>query len=273
MEKSELIDLIKGPAVEVMNEKKVLASILIAESIRLLFSDDMITCYSDLVAGNNPIAVEADKKYSGETIYNEKKKVVYRTYGSLEEGIANYVTLNSEKFDVIKEIYDYETALSKLSAKFYDIADLKKYIESYRLYDIDSKQLKKMYSGNKTVVETVPENKTTLFLKDMAGIHDGVGLNKTKAQVVREEKKAMEEKVKNERIKTPLTAGTPVTLHRTNLYKSIEAGTPMRAISGTYYLMDGICKYERYAIVMKKEYTRKPQFVLGYVDASDINVG
>lgn len=272
MEKSELIDLIKVPAVEVMNEKKVLASILIAESVRILFSDDMITCYSDLVAGNNPMAVEADKNYKGETIYNEKKKIVYRTYNSLEEGIANYITLNSDKFDIIKEIYDYKTALSKLEAKFYDIADLSKYIESYRLYDIDGKQLKKMYSG-KTVVESVPENRTTLLLKDMANIHDGVSLNKTKAQVEKETKKMEEETVKNERIRHPTMAGTPVTLHMVNLYKNVETGTPMRAINGTYYLMDGICKYERYAIVMKKEYVRKPQYVLGYVDASDIDVG
>ena len=139
MEKSELIDLIKIPAVSVMKEKKILASIIIAESIRILYTDNMITCYSDLVMGNNPMAVEADKNYTGETIYNEKTKVLYRTYPSLEEGISNYITLNEkDKFDKIKEIYDYNEALAKLSAKFYDTEELKTYIEAYRLYELDN---------------------------------------------------------------------------------------------------------------------------------------
>lgn len=273
MEKSELIDLIKVPAVNVMKEKKVLASIIIAESIRILFTDDMVTCYSDLVAGNNPMAVEAPKGYNGETIYNEKKKVLYRTYDSLEEGISNYITLNEkEKFDKIKEVYDYAEALSKLASKFYDTKDLKTYIEAYRLYDIDNAQVKKMYSGSRNVIEHVGRNSVVMTLRDMANIHDGVGVGKTKTVTERENRQRMEREIKNNRIATPLKAGTKLSLHSVNLYKNLDINIPTRAITGVYYLMDGKCVYERYAIVMKPEYVKKPQYVLGYIDASDIKI-
>lgn len=273
MEKSELIDLIKVPAINVMKEKKVLASIIIAESIRILFADGMITCYSDLVAGNNPMAVEAPKGYDGETIYNEKKKVLYRTYDSLEEGISNYITLNEEeKFNKIKEIYDYTEALAKLASKFYDTKDIKTYIEAYRLYDIDNTIVKKMYSGSKNVIGRVGRNTVAMTLRDMANIHDGIGIGKTRAVVERENKQIMETTIKNNRIAMPLKAGTKLALHSVNLYKSLDINIPTRAITGTYYLMDGKCVYERYAIVMKPEYVGKSQYVLGYIDASDIKV-
>ena len=275
MEKSELIDLIKIPAVNVMKEKKILASIIIAESIRIIYTDNMITCYSDLVMGNNPMAVEADKNYTGETIYNEKTKVLYRTYPSLEEGISNYITLNEkDKFDKIKEIYDYNEALAKLSAKFYDTEELKTYIEAYRLYDLDNAELKKMYSGSKNVIESTKTNSTTELLKSLANTHEGPSLGKTKAKVDKEniEKKKVEEEKMNSRIKKPLSPGTKITAHMVNLYKSIESNIPLRAITGTYYLMDGKCHYDRYAIVMRKEFKNKPNYTIGYIDASDVNV-
>lgn len=276
MEKSELIDLIKVPAVNVMKEKKILASIIIAESIRILYADNMITCYSDLVMGNNPMAVEADKDYEGETIYNEKTKVLYRTYPSLEEGISNYITLNEKKkFNRIKEVYDYKEALSKLSAKFYDTKELETYIEAYRLYELDNIQLKEMYSGSKNVIESTKKNTTTEMLKSLVNTHEGPGIGKTKAEVekekIKKERKAEEEKL-NSRIQKPLSAGTKLSLRMVNLYKSIESNVPMRAISGIYYLMDGQCKYDRYALVLKEEYIYKPEFVIGYIDSSDIKI-
>lgn len=276
MEKSELIDLIKVPAVNVMKEKKILASIIIAESIRILYADNMITCYSDLVMGNNPMAVEADKDYEGETIYNEKTKVLYRTYPSLEEGISNYITLNEKKkFNRIKEVYDYKEALSKLSAKFYDTKELETYIEAYRLYELDNTQLKEMYSGSKNVIESTKKNTTTEMLKSLVNTHEGPGIGKTKAEVekekIKKERKAEEEKL-NSRIQKPLSAGTKLSLRMVNLYKSIESNVPMRAISGIYYLMDGQCKYDRYALVLKEEYIYKPEFVIGYIDSSDIKI-
>lgn len=273
MEKSELIDLIKVPAVNVMKEKKVLASIIIAESIRILFADDMITCYSDLVAGNNPMAVEAPKGYDEETIYNEKKKVLYRTYDSLEEGISNYITVNEEeKFNRIKEVYDYKEALSKLASKFYDTAPLKTYIEAYRLYDIDNAQIKKMYSGSKNVVEHTGRNTVAMTLRDMVNTHDGVGIGKTRAVAERESRQKMATQVKNNKITGPLKAGTKIALHSTNLYKDLKVNIPTRAITGTFYLVDGRCVYERYAIVLKLEYVGKSEYILGYIDESDIRV-
>lgn len=276
MEKSELIDLIKVSAVNVMKEKKILASIIIAESIRILYTDNMITCYSDLVMGNNPMAVEADKDYEGETIFNEKTKTLYRTYPSLEEGISNYITLNEKKkFNRIKEVYDYKEALSKLSAKFYDTKELETYIEAYRLYELDNTQLKEMYSGSKNVIESTKKNTTTEMLKSLVNTHEGPGIGKTKAEVekekIKKERKAEEEKL-NSRIQKPLSAGTKLSLRMVNLYKSIESNVPMRAISGIYYLMDGQCKYDRYALVLKEEYIYKPEFVIGYIDSSDIKI-
>lgn len=276
MEKSELIDLIKVSAVNVMKEKKILASIIIAESIRILYTDNMITCYSDLVMGNNPMAVEADKDYEGETIFNEKTKTLYRTYPSLEEGISNYITLNEKKkFNRIKEVYDYKEALSKLSAKFYDTKELETYIEAYRLYELDNTQLKEMYSGSKNVIESTKTNTTTEMLKSLVNTHEGPGIGKTKTEVEKEKikkERKMEEEKLNNRIQKPLSAGTKLSLRMVNLYKSIESNVPMRAISGIYYLMDGQCKYDRYALVLKEEYIYKPEFVIGYIDSSDIKI-
>ena len=278
MEKSELIDLIKIPAVNVMKEKKILASIIIAESIRILYTDDMITCYSDLVMGNNPMAVVANKKYKGETIYNEKNKLVYRTYSSLEEGISNYITINEEdKMDKIKEVYDYKEALSKLSASFYDTKELATTIEAYRLYELDNAQLKEMYSGSRNVIESTKKNDTTDLLKSLANTHEGLGTGKTKAEVKKEEyakmtRSTIEEPVKNPRISTPLKPGTKLALHSVNLYKDVYKNIPTRAITGKYYLMDGKCAYDRYAIVIKPEYVNKKEYVIGYIDSSDIRI-
>lgn len=270
MEKSELIKILASPSKKVMENKKIIPSIIIAESLRILFSDDMSTCYEDLILGNNPMAVEANSDFKGEKIYNEKLKVMYRTYDTIEEGIANYITLNSKsKFNSIKEVYNYKDALNKLSAMFYK-SELEKFILAYKLFDIDHNVLKKTYSGKKNIIDSIKTNNTVDELKKITKSFTGSELGKTYEQFQKEtikEKTRIDNEKKNNKIRTnTLTKASMVKIHNANLYSDIYTSSPTRSISGTYYLLDGLCKNNRYAIVMKKEYAGKRDYIMGYVD-------
>lgn len=276
MEKSEIIKILEEPAIEVMKQKKILVSILIAESIRILYKDNMSSCYEDLIIGNNPMAVEATESFKGEKIYNEKTKTMYRTYETLEEGIANYITLHeTDKFDIIKEIYNYKDALNKLSSKFYNVTELEKYIMAYQLNTIDQNVLKQMYPGKRNVIETDINSETADLMKMLVDIHAGVGLNMTASEFENEENnnvRVLQESINNKIDTRTLKKGTTVKLHNANLYNSLKANTPTRCITGEFYLLDGIYKYHRYAIVMKQQYVGNSNMIMGYIDEDQIRL-
>lgn len=265
MEKSELISIMKEPACSVMKEKKVLPSIIIAESIRILYSDEMVTCCDKLIKANNPMAVAVEGDFNVEKIWNAKNHTLYRVYNSIEEGIENYITINENKFELIKEIYNYEDALSKLSGHFYKISELKRYISAYQLWNIDQIALKQIYSGNKNIVEINNDTSSAEMLKNFVKTHDGTGLINSKTKVEKEEYIKIKKPSKEE-----LKKGSEIKLHRANLYTDNTTGKPIRCITGTYYLYNGVCKYNRYAIVMKKEYVGKWEFIIGYVNKDQI---
>ena len=72
MNRNELIIILKEPAYRVMRHLKIASSIIMAICIARLEQDDVINIADDLIMGNNPMAIEPDYSYDGETILNEK---------------------------------------------------------------------------------------------------------------------------------------------------------------------------------------------------------
>lgn len=249
MKKSELIDLMISPACKVMKEKKILASIIIADAIRILYSDEMSECYEKLIKSNNPMGVRVKDDFNVKKIWNSKNCIFYRVYDTMEEGIANYITLNEEgKFKSIKKVYSYKNALSKLSVNFYNVTELEKYINAYQLYKIDQNVLRQIYSGKKNVIEVNKTKVSPEAVKD----------------VVKEASVIEVPEIK------PFEKGYEVKLHLVPLYQKPESKKPLRSITGSFYLAEGILRNNKYAIVTKKEYVGNANYIMGYINKDKI---
>lgn len=253
MEKQELILKLKNPAIHVMKEKKIIASILIAESICVLYSKNIYQDINRLLNLHNPFAIS----------YNGK----YREYRTLEEGIANYITSNQDRFCNLENLFRYGDVLVKDNTL--SIAkknQLKSLIEKYHLYEYDIEAISLLYESKKNIIEIPSRNKNTLYYQKQSNCEpDKIKTTPESILIEEVEKKKKENNKKLEK-------GQQITLSNVNLYETYDSKIPLRSISGTYYISTDLNKMRnnRCGIVMKKEYIGNDLLLSGYIDVRKI---
>ncbi len=270
MEKRELISILKQPAINVMKEKKIIASILIAESICTLYSKDIYSDMNKLLKYNNPFANLSDKIYSvveGTKSVSYDSRDKYMKYSSLEFGISNYITRNNDRFRKLINLFRYEDVLIKddtLSTAKRN--QLKNIIEAYQLHKLDIEALSLIYESKKNVIEIPSKNNNTLYYQKQSNCEPNkVKITPESVLIDEYEKKKKEN---NKKIKK----GQQIILSNANLYENYDSKIPIRSISGIYYINTDSHKIKnnRCGIVMKKEFVGNELLVLGYIDINKI---
>lgn len=281
MEHNELIKILKEPSIKVMEEQLVPASILIGLSILILDNEDFSTIKKKLIDGNNPYAEEeitkAGTKSKNKKIYNDKNKTLYRTFSSMEESITYFITTHQSIFKQIRGIADYKRALIRTDGLTEDQREeLQLVIEEYRLYEYDTVQVD---AEDETPIIEVDTAKTKETLDKVAEAVSNINKDIKKKDPVKPVvntskfseviKKNDDDTVRKENCKV----GTKIHVLRANLYNSIYDKVPTRSITGEYYLYSGVEKYQRYAIVSKKEFVGKhTDYILGYIDYDEFDI-
>lgn len=286
MQHEELISVLKEPALEVMKELKVPASVLIGLSALILDNEDFASIRTKLIEGNNPFAILADNnsnnKKKVKKIFNDRNKQLYRTYDSMEEAVANFVTRNPNIFDEMKDIYQYHYAISQTSGLDSDQKNaLIAFIEEYQIYDLDKALADQFFGKNETLIEVPPEIYKDAAEESIDEITTAINM-KVKPKVApvdvielhTSKTKFLKKKSEKNRL---YDAGEKIHLDNSNLYKTVYDRYPIRAISGDYYIYSGGCLDQRYAIVKKKEYALggelcNPDYIMGYVDFDQIKI-
>lgn len=276
MNRKDIIDQVKQPAIEVMQDRKVLASLLIAESI--LISEKHKT-----IEANNPLRLKDSKKDtllkfdSIEDCFN-----VFITGGIIESGreniIGNYNYKSSVRY--LKLDKDTENSIIEL-------------IEALKLYEIDNEIVKNIYNGKRTIVEIDGEpfidcykvrqsfasDKTeilTTFDKDEAirecKKHYGYSVFNSRGKCIFNNALTPELKVKMEleqKVAQAPKNGSKIYLESVNLYDSPTSKFPIRSITGFYYVCGSKRYNNRYMITKKPEYIGDETMVIGYINDSD----
>ena len=280
MEYQEIIDIVKDPAMPVAKELEVPSSILIALSVLILDNEEYANIQKGLLDANNPYAIEANyvsKKTKKKKVYNDKNKKLYHSFDSMEEAIANFVTTNETIFSTMKGTKDYVVALNDNDALTDDQKDqIVMIIEEYKLNDCDiwgdklniitpSIEVEQpiVNDAAKEIIDAVSEINPEMKKEDVVPV---LNLPKTTKSIVRN--------IADHRVRRELcTAGTKIHVLRTNLYKTIYDKIPTRSITGDYYLYSGVEKYQRYAVVAKKEYVGvNDDLILGYIDYDEFDI-
>ena len=266
MQEIEVIHKLKEPATAVMIEKKIPASILIAEAIYFLLSSKGYRLIHIFLEINNPYGIEIQRSYKVSYYRDATTGTCYKKFDSLESGISNYVTINeASRFNKIKGYYRYTDALQKdetLSVeKFRQLRDL---IEGYRLADIDTAGLSKRYASKKNIVEIQSSNPNTLFYQKQCNC--APNKEKLTPQVLMERAKKEEEN----RQKKKLERGSKVTVRNANLYADPYSKKAIRSVTGTYYIGLGKIVNNRCGLIMKPSYVGQLEMVFGYIDISQI---
>lgn len=274
MNRKDIINIVKQPAIEVMQDRRVLASLLIAESI--LISEP----YKEIMY-NNPLRLR--------NLENDS----FLKFDDIEDCFNYFIDhgiINSKRTNIIGN-YNYKSLVKSLRLGETNENSLIEIIESYKLNDIDSDILSNIYSGKRTIVEIDTEPFTDFYRVRQAFSSDKTEVFSTfdRDEAIRECKKYYGCTVFNSRGKAIFTnaltpelkakieleekvtkapaIGTKVHLENVNLYEYPDSKTPMRSVIGDYYIYDSKRYNDRYMITNKLE--NIGVFALGYINSKD----
>lgn len=274
MNRLDIIKQVKPAAIEVMQDRRVLASLLIAESV--LVSEQ----YSE-ISLNNPLRL------------TDVKSDALLGFDNIEDCFNLFIDtgiIGSDRKNIIGN-YNYKSLVKSLRLGTANENAIIEIIEAYKLNDIDNEIVRNMYDGRRTIVEIDGEpfidyyrvreafgNKEILatFDKqeaiDMCKKYYGYSVFNSKGQAIftnalTEEAKAKME-LKEKIVSVPKT-GSKIHLTSVNLYEKPDSKSPMRAITGDYYVSDSKRYNNRYMITSKPEYIGNSNLILGYINASD----
>lgn len=276
MNRLDIIKQVKQAAIDVMQDRKVLASVLIAESILLSEKHEQIIA-------NNPLRLRNMKNdmlmgfNSIEDCYN-----FFIDYGIIENGRKNIIGN-----------YNYKSLVRSLKLDETTENSIIEIIEAYKLNDIDNQVLSDIYDGKRTIVEIDGEP----FI-DCYRVREAFGSDKTEILTTFNKEEAIEECKKyfgysvfnskgkpiftnaltpelkakmelEERVAVVPKNGSKVYLNAVNLYESPDSKVPIRSVTGFYYIC-GTKRYNnRYMITNKLEYVGDKNLIIGYINDSD----
>lgn len=274
MNRLDIIKQVKSSAIEVMQDRRILASVLIAECV--LISEP----YKEIIA-NNPLRLK-----------NSKTDVLLG-FESIEDCFNFFIDsgiIESGRTNIIGN-YEYKSLIKLLRLGTTNENSLIEIIESYKLNDIDLEVIHNMYNGKRTMVEINGEPfmdyyrvREAFGTKEILGTFDkdeairvckkyyGYSVFNSKGQSIFTNALTPEIKAKmelQERIVSVPKTGSKIYLNSVNLYKSPDSKTPMRSVTGFYYISDNKRYNNRYMITNKPEYIGDGNFVVGYINDSD----
>lgn len=262
MDNLQVVKAVKKPAIEVMKEKKVLASFIIAASIH-----HMNTVSEDdagvLLKANNVMKRKAGKKFNDDTVVlNNERGSRYKKYDSVEDCIEDW--LLSFRSSLIKEVWDLDKVFSKLNNKEYSKSNLQQYVDAYKLTDIDKEALAELYPPNQNVVEVpvnvAAANEITTY-QTMAGYKP-----KAPAGTVISKRQRPEPA-------KPVTysKGDKFVVRNVNIFYDPNKGVANRSFTGNVWLYDGMLRNGKYAIVTNKDNIgRGKDYIDGYIKKIDL---
>lgn len=275
MKRKDIIDKVKPSAIEVMQDRRVLASILIAESV--LISEK----YSD-ISGNNPLRLKD---------FNTNALINFNNIEDCFNHFINMCIISSDRRNNIIGNYNYKSLVKNL--RFDEISEnsLIEIIEGYKLYEIDNDVLSSMYDGKRTVVEIDTEpfidqyrvreifGKVELLCTsnkqeaiDLCKKYYGYAVFNSRGKAVFQNALTPEIKAKLELEKELANRpqyGDKVYLRATNLYPTPDSKTPSRSVTGYYYICDNKRYNNRYMITDKIENMGNKDRILGYINDKD----
>ena len=272
MEAIELVELLKVPAIEssCMTNNFVLPSLLISHSIYCL---------------NNGITTE-NAIVNKHSLFNKKK-----SYKSYESCISSFQ--NSVKIDVHTGFYTIDQFIEFLYSE--NTEDIKKeydnIMDQYKLDEFDNEVYKQIHKDTTEI--NIAEEKKEPFV-DIYVVRKTY--NSTESELLKTQDKKEAIKVcKNKlgysvydskgrevysntmpasKVKQTLDvieAGLDLNLLSVNLYSSATDKSPVRSISGLYYIYNGKETNGRYAICKSKDFVNKGQeYIVGYINKSSI---
>lgn len=272
MNRIDIIKKVKDSAIEVMQDRRVLASVLIAECV--LISE----AYTDIVY-NNPLRLKSVKDNS--LLKFDNMEQCFNFF--IDRGIV----------DCRKGIignYDYKSLVKLLRIGDENTNALIEIIEAYKLNEIDAEVIHNMYDGKRTIIEIDPEPFMDLykvreaFGKEILSTHNkeeaiekcktrfGCSVYNSKGETVFSNALTPELKAKmelQEKIVPKPLSGTKVYLRDVNLYETPDSKVPMRSVTGMYFICDNKRYNNRYMITNKREYIGNSNFILGYINEKD----
>lgn len=276
MNRLDIIKQVKEAAINVMQDRRVLASILIAESI--LISEP----YKEIIA-NNPLRMR-----------NLKTDILFG-FNNIEDCFnyfIDYGIIENGRRDIIGN-YNYKSLVKFLRVGESNENSLIEIIESYKLYEIDQEIIQNMYDGRRTVIEIDSEpfidcyrvrkafgsdrtEKLVTFDKDEAikecKKYFGYSVFNSKGKAIYTNELTPEIKAKielEEKVSVSPKLGSKVYLNSVNIYERPDSKVPTRAVTGYYYISDSKRYNKRYMITNKPEYIGNSNFILGYINDSD----
>lgn len=261
MDNLSILKSIRKEAIEIMKEKKILASFTIASAMYFMNTvneDDA----KRLIGANNFMKRKAGKKYNEDTItLDSDKSVKYKSYDSAEACINDW--LLTFRSSTIREVWDFDTVISKLSNAEYTKANLQMYVDAYKLTDMDKKILDEMYPPTQSIVEVDTLPVTTSTYQQLSGYKS------TNMPIGKVSKRERPPK-KPDHI--TFNKGNKFMVRTTNIYKTAGSSVPTRCFSGNVWLHSSTEINGRYAVVTKKENVNKGKdFIDGYIRKSDLS--
>lgn len=274
MNRLDIIKQVKPAAIEVMQDRRVIASLLIAESI--LVSEQ----YPE-ISLNNPLRLTDAK--TDALLGFENIEDCFNFF--IDSGI-----IGSNRKNVIGN-YDYKSLIRSLRLGTANENAIIEIIEAYKLNDIDKEIVRNMYDGRRTIVEIEGEpfvdfyrvreafgNKEILATFDKKEAIEtckkyyGYSVFNSKGQAIFTNALTEEVKAKmalKEKIVSIPKTGSKIHLTSVNLYEKPDSKKPMRAVTGDFYVSDNKRYNNRYMITNKPEYVGNSNLILGYINASD----
>ena len=274
MNRLDIINQVKSSAIEVMQDRRVLASLLIAESV--LISEP----YQNIIA-NNPLRIR------------NAKNDMLMGFNNIEDCFNFFIDcgiIESGRNNIIGN-YNYKSLVRSLRLGETNENSIIEIIESYKLNDIDQEVINNMYDGKRTVVEIDGEpfidfyrvraafgsDRTEIistFDKDEAIAeckkYYGYSVFNSKGKAIFTNALTPELKAKmelEEKIVAVPKTGSKVYLNAVNLYERPDSKSPIRSVTGYYYICDSKRYNNRYMI------TNKPEnigiYSLGYINDTD----
>lgn len=263
MDNLKLFNLIREPAIKAMKQRQILASFTISMSMyymNKLSDKDFLT----MIQACNIMGLEAGGKYKHETIILDGERGKrYKVYDTVDDCITEWLlTFKSLK---VKSIWDFETAVKRYVevAKSPCLADLKPYVEAYKLTSLDAEILDQMYPANKTIVEVKVSDATQRIQED-------TGVPKT-SPITKEVNNVGKDHYAPKRTAPKYEKGERFVVRAANIYKDYMSKSATRSYNGNVWLYDGTERNGRYAVVTNKmDRYKGREFIVGYIKKSEL---
>lgn len=266
MDNLAIVKTLKKPAKSIMKKRKILASLIISSALHYLNSVSESDA-NKLCAAHNVMKRKANNRYNADFIVLDspnERGYRFKRYDTDEECIDDW--LLTFRSGHIRQVWDFNTAIKKLSNKEFSKVKLLPYVTAYKLDEIDKEVLDELYPSNQSIVEAPASNPSAILYQEMSGYKPKITarsvVNKTPSKPAEKQKQAT------------YTKGELFIVNSANIFCDPLASTAARSYSGNVWLYNSVMVNDRYAIVVNKDHLNKDKdFIDGYIKKADLSRG